>query len=162
MGLCRPRGSGREMIPARSNNPTCRILTSHPQSQIGTPRSTFLSMSAIQYLTGGPERHWTIRSPRPDRVLRNRIPDDVRSRIVTLALDQSGALATGTGRALYKTTSRALLSCRKGSAHRLLKAHEPDLCASPAFITMKSSGGTSSRTRATAPNQLWQTEALLI
>ena len=38
------------------------------------------------YQTGGPEA-LDYRSPRPDRVW-NRIPDDVRARIVTLALDE--------------------------------------------------------------------------
>src|SRR6185437_9378856 len=39
-----------------------------------------------QYQTGGPEA-LDDRSPRPDRVW-NRIPDEVRSRVVTLALDE--------------------------------------------------------------------------
>ena len=48
--------------------------------QIGIPRSTFYRWYD-QYQTGGPEA-LDDRSPRPDRVW-NRIPDDVRSRVVT-------------------------------------------------------------------------------
>src|SRR5271155_3763949 len=54
-------------------------------AQIRIPRSTFYRW-CDQYQTGGPEA-LDDRSPRPDRVW-NRIPDDVRARIVTLALDQ--------------------------------------------------------------------------
>ena len=46
------------------------------------------------------------RSPQPYRAW-NRIPDDVRARIVTLALDESGSSRPRTGRALYRC--RALL-----------------------------------------------------
>ena len=53
--------------------------------QIGIPRSTFYRWCDL-YQTGGPEA-LDDRSPRPDRVW-NRIPDDVRARIVTLALDE--------------------------------------------------------------------------
>ena len=49
------------------------------------PRSTFYRWCDL-YQTGGPEA-LDDRSPRPDR-LWNRIPDDVRARIVTLALDE--------------------------------------------------------------------------
>ena len=55
-------------------------------AQIGIPRATFYRW-CDQYQTGGPEA-LDDRSPRPDRVW-NRIPDQVRERIVTLALDQS-------------------------------------------------------------------------
>src|SRR5436190_15841764 len=73
--------------------------------QIGIPRSTFYRWYD-QYQTGGPEA-LDDRSPRPDRVW-NRIPDDVRSRVVTLR--RAGALATGAGRALHRC--RALLRVR--------------------------------------------------
>src|SRR5205823_12741740 len=82
----------------RSHLPVRRTL-----GQIGSPRSTFYRWYD-QYQTGGPEA-LDDRSPRPDRVW-NRIPDDVRSRVVTLALDEP-ALATGAGRALHRC--RALL-----------------------------------------------------
>src|SRR5271155_4726941 len=53
-------------------------------AQIRIPRSTFYRW-CDQYQTGGPEA-LDDRSPRPDRGW-NRIPDDVRARVVTLALD---------------------------------------------------------------------------
>jgi hypothetical protein len=53
--------------------------------QIGIPRSTFYRWYDL-YQTEGPEA-LDDRSPRPDRVW-NRIPDEVRGRIVTLALDE--------------------------------------------------------------------------
>ena len=71
--------------------------------RIGIPRSTFYRWYD-QYQTGGPEA-LDDRSPRPDRVW-NRIPDDVRSRVVTLALDEP-ELSPRDGRALHRC--RALL-----------------------------------------------------
>ena len=53
--------------------------------QIGIPRATFYRWCDL-YQSGGPEA-LEDRRPRPDRVW-NRIPDDVRDRIVRLALDQ--------------------------------------------------------------------------
>src|SRR5947207_2587637 len=53
--------------------------------QIGIPKSTFYRWCDL-YQTGGPEALDDC-SPRPDRVW-NRIPDDVRARIVRLALDE--------------------------------------------------------------------------
>ena len=67
----------------QSHLPVRRVL-----EQIGIPRSTFYRWCDL-YQTGGPEG-LDDRSPRPDRVW-NRIPDDVRARIVTLALDDDGA-----------------------------------------------------------------------
>ena len=64
----------------QSHLPVRRVL-----EQIGIPRSMFYRWCDL-YQTGGPEA-LDDRSPRPDRVW-NRIPDDVRARIVTLALDE--------------------------------------------------------------------------
>src|SRR5436190_21277397 len=61
----------------QSHLPVRRVL-----EQIGIPRSTFYRWCDL-YQTGGPEA-LDDRSPRPDRVW-NRIPDDVRARIVTLS-----------------------------------------------------------------------------
>ncbi len=54
--------------------------------KIGIPRATFYRWYAL-YQTGGPEA-LDDRHPKPDPVW-NRIPDDVRERIVNLALDES-------------------------------------------------------------------------
>ena len=53
--------------------------------KLGIPRATFYRW-CDRYQTGGPEA-LDDRHPKPDRA-RNRIPDDVRERIVNLALDQ--------------------------------------------------------------------------
>jgi transposase-like protein len=97
--------------------------------QIGIPRSTFYRWYD-QYQTGGPEA-LDDRSPRPDRVW-NRIPDDVRSRVVTLALDEP-ELSPRELAVRFTDAERYFVS--EASVYRLLKAH--DLITSPAFITMK-------------------------
>ncbi len=53
--------------------------------QIGIPRATFYRWYDL-YQTGGPDA-LEDRSPKPGRVW-NRIPDDVRGRILQLALDE--------------------------------------------------------------------------
>src|SRR5271170_4961373 len=88
--------------------------------------------------------------PRPDRVW-NRIPDDVRTRIVTLALDES-ELSPRELAVRFTDTERYFVS--EASVYRLLKAH--DLITSPAFIVMKAADEFKDKT--TAPNQLWQTD----
>jgi putative transposase len=54
--------------------------------KIGIPRATFYRWYDL-YQAGGPEA-LDDRHPKPDRVW-NRIPDDVRERIINLALEQS-------------------------------------------------------------------------
>src|SRR5471032_3209347 len=116
--------------------------------QIGIPRSTFYRWCDL-YRTGGPEA-LDDRSPRPDRVW-NRIPDQIRERIVTLALDQS-ELSPRELAVRFTDTERYFVS--EASVYRLLKAH--DLITSPAFIVMKAADEFKDKT--TAPNQLWQTD----
>jgi putative transposase len=116
--------------------------------QIGIPRSTFYRWCDL-YRTGGPEA-LDDRSPRPDRVW-NRIPDDVRARIVTLALDES-ELSPRELAVRFTDTERYFVS--EASVYRLLKAL--DLITSPAFIVMKAADEFKDKT--TAPNQLWQTD----
>ena len=116
--------------------------------QIGIPRSTFYRWYD-QYETGGPEA-LDDRSPRPDRVW-NRIPDDVRSRVVTLALDEP-ELSPRELAVRFTDAERYFVS--EASVYRLLKAH--DLITSPAFITTKAADEFKNKT--TAPNQLWQTD----
>jgi len=116
--------------------------------QIGIPRSTFYRWCDL-YRTGGPEA-LDDRSPRPDRVW-NRIPDDVRRRIVTLALDES-ELSPRELAVRFTDSERYFVS--EASVYRLLKAH--DLITSPAFIVMKAADEFKDKT--TAPNQLWQTD----
>ena len=100
-----------------------------------------------RYQTGGYEA-LEDRSPRPKQVW-NRIPDDVRGRIVRLALDEPELspreLAT---RFIY--TKGYFIS--EASVYRLLKAH--DLITSPAFVVVKAADAFKDKT--VRPNQLWQ------
>jgi len=97
--------------------------------KIGIPRATFYRWYDL-YQSGGPEA-LDDRHPKPDRVW-NRIPDDVRERIVNLALDES-ALSPRELAVRFTDTEGYFVS--EASVYRLLKAH--DLIASPAFIVMK-------------------------
>ena len=116
--------------------------------QIGIPESTFYRWCDL-YQTGGPEALDDC-SPRPDRVW-NRIPDDVRARIVTLALDEP-ELSPRELAERFTDAERYFVS--EASVYRLLKAH--DLITSPAFIVMKAADEFKDKT--TAPDQLWQTD----
>jgi putative transposase len=116
--------------------------------KIGIPRATFYRWYDL-YQTGGPEA-LDDRCPRPDCVW-NRIPDDVRERIVRLALDEP-ALSPRELAVRFTDTESYFVS--EASVYRLLKAH--DLIASPAFIVMKAADEFKDKT--TAPNQLWQTD----
>jgi transposase InsO family protein len=81
----------------------------------------------------------------------NRIPDDVRARIVRLALDEP-ELSPRELAVRFTDAERYFVS--EASVYRLLKAH--DLITSPAFIVMKAADEFKDKT--TAPNQLWQTD----
>ena len=116
--------------------------------KLGIPRATFYHWYD-RYQTGGPEA-LDDRSPRPDRVW-NRIPDDVRQRIIDLALDEP-ALSPRELAVRFTDTEGYFVS--EASVYRLLKAR--DLIASPAFIVVKAADEFKDKT--TAPNQLWQTD----
>jgi putative transposase len=77
--------------------------------------------------------------------------DDVRARIVTLALDEP-ELPPRELAVRFTDAERYFVS--EASVYRLLKAH--DLITSPAFIVMKAANEFSDKT--TAPDQLWQTD----
>jgi putative transposase len=116
--------------------------------KIGIPRATFYRWYDL-YHTGGPEA-LEDQQPKPDRVW-NRIPDDVRERIIRLALDKP-ALSPRELAVRFTDTEGYFVS--EASVYRLLKAH--DLIASPAFIVMKAADEFKDKT--TAANQLWQTD----
>jgi transposase InsO family protein len=116
--------------------------------KLGIPRATFYRWYD-QYQRGGPEA-LEDRSPRPDRVW-NRIPDDVRSQIVDLAL---AAPELSPRELAVRFTDTKSYFVSEASVYRLLKAH--DLITSPAFIVMKAANSFTDQT--TAPNQLWQTD----
>ena len=116
--------------------------------KLGIPRATFYHWCDL-YRSGGPEA-LDDRSPRPQRIW-NRIPDEVRARIKTLALDEP-ALSPRELAVRFTDTESYFVS--EASVYRLLKAL--DLIASPAFIVVKAADEFSDKT--TAPNQLWQTD----
>jgi len=116
--------------------------------KLGISRATFYRWYD-RYQAGGPEALGD-RSPQPDRVW-NRIPDDVRERIRTLALEES-ALSPRELAVRFTDTKSYFVS--EASVYRLLKAL--DLIASPAYIVMKAADEFKDKT--TAPNQLWQTD----
>jgi transposase InsO family protein len=117
-------------------------------NKIGIPAATFYRWYDL-YQVGGLEA-LNDRHPKPDRVW-NRIPDDVRERIIRLALDEP-ALSPRELAVRFTDTKGYFVS--EASVYRLLKAH--DLIASPAFIVMKAADEFKDKT--TAPNQLWQTD----
>jgi hypothetical protein len=75
--------------------------------KIGIPRATFYRWYDL-YRVGGPEA-LDDRHPKPDRVW-NRIPDDVRERIIRLALDEP-ALSPMLAVSKTLTTHTAALFC---------------------------------------------------
>ena len=81
----------------------------------------------------------------------NRIPDDVRGRIIDMALDEP-TLSPRELATRFTNTERYFVS--EASVYRLLKAH--DLITSPAFIVIKAADEFKDKT--TAINQLWQTD----
>ena len=116
--------------------------------KLGIPRATFHRWYD-RFLSGGVEA-LEDRRPRPGRVW-NRIPEDVRERIVELALNRPEL----SPRELAVTfTDAESYFVSEASVYRLLKAN--DLITSPAFIVIKAAA--EFRDKTTAPNQLWQTD----
>ena len=116
--------------------------------KLGIPRTTFYRWYD-HYQTGGPSA-LEDRSPMPSRVW-NRIPDDVRQRIVDLALDVP-ELSPRELAVRFTDTENYFVS--EASVYRLLKSL--DLITSPAFIVIKAAD--EFRDKTTAINQLWQTD----
>ena len=119
--------------------------------KLGIPRATFYRWYD-RYVTGGQEA-LADRLPRPGRVW-NRIPDDVREQIETLALEEPD-LSPRELAVRFTDTKSYFVS--EASVYRVLKAL--DLIASPAYIVMKAADEFKDKT--TAPNQLWQTDFTL-
>jgi putative transposase len=116
--------------------------------KLGIPRATFHRWYD-RFLTGGVDA-LEDRRPRPKRVW-NRIPENVRKRIIDMALNRPEL----SPRELAVTfTDAESYFVSEASVYRLLKAH--DLITSPAFIVIKAADEFKDKT--TAPNQLWQTD----
>ena len=116
--------------------------------KLSIPRTTFYRWYD-RYQVGGSEA-LEDQSPRPLRVW-NRIPDDVRQRIVDLALDIP-ELSPRELAVRFTDTENYFVS--EASVYRLLKSL--DLITSPAFIVIKAA--EEFRDKTTAINQLWQTD----
>jgi len=116
--------------------------------KLGIPRSTFHRW-CDRYAAFG-EAGLKDRRPHPGRVW-NRIPDDIRNRLVDLALDEP-ELSPRELAVRFTDTEKHYVS--EASVYRILKAH--DLITSPAFIVIKAAD--EFRDKTTAPNQLWQTD----
>jgi putative transposase len=102
-----------------------------------------------QYRTAGPEALQD-KPCRPDRIW-NRIPDEIRKRIIDLALE---APELSPRELAVRFTNQQRYFVSEASVYRLLKAH--DLITSPAFIVIKAAD--EFHTKTTAPDQLWQTD----
>lgn len=124
------------------------LPTKQTIDRLGIPRTTFYRWYD-KYLTGGAEA-LEDRSPKPLRVW-NRIPDDVRQRIVDMALEEP-ELSPRELAVRFTDTQRYFVS--EASVYRLLRAH--DLITSPAFIVIKAAD--EFRDKTTAINQMWQTD----
>ena len=83
-----------------------------------------------RFRSGGPEA-LEDKAPKPDRVW-NRIPDDIRQRVVMMAFEQP-ELSPRELATRFTDTNSYYVS--ESSVYRLLKAH--DLIGSPAFIVIK-------------------------
>ena len=116
--------------------------------KIGIAKSTFYTW-LDRYASGGLDALEDHR-PAPHRVW-NRIPDDVRERIVALALDEPD-LSPREVAVAFTDRERSFVS--EASVYRLLKAR--GLVTSPAFIVMKAADQFANPT--TAIKQLWQTD----
>ena len=127
----------------KSHLPVRRTL-----DKLGIPSTTFyrwyeryqaFGEAGLEDRASGPGRVW------------NRIPDDVRDRIVELALNEP-ELSPRELAVRFTDTQGYFVS--EASVYRLLKAH--DLITSPAFVVIKAADAFKDKT--TAPNQLWQTD----
>ena len=116
--------------------------------KIGIPKTTFYTW-LDRYAAGGLEA-LEDRKPRPKRVW-NRIPDEIRDRIIERALQQP-ELSPREVAVVFTDVEKTFVS--EASVYRILKAE--GLVTSPAFIVMKAADAFANPT--TAVNQLWQTD----
>lgn len=116
--------------------------------KLSIPRTTFYRWYD-RYLVGGVEA-LEDKSSKPGRVW-NRIPDDIRERVVDLALEKP-ELSPRELAVTFTDTRHYFVS--ESSVYRLLKAH--DLITSPAFVVIRAADEFKDKT--TAANQMWQTD----
>ena len=116
-------------------------------AKLGIPRTTFYRWYD-RYLQRG-EAGLKDQSPKPKHVW-NRIPDEMRRKVVKLALMET-ELSPRELAVTFTDTESYFVS--EASVYRVLRAH--DLITSPAFIVIKAANEFKDKT--TAINQLWQT-----
>jgi len=116
--------------------------------RLGIARTTFYRWYD-RYLEGGLAA-LEDKPPKPGRVW-NRIPDDIRERIVDMALEEP-ELSPRELAVRFTDTQSYFVS--EASVYRLLSAH--DLITSPAFVVIKAA--SEFRDKTTAINQMWQTD----
>src|SRR6202048_2583768 len=102
-----------------------------------------------RFRSGGPEA-LEDKPPKPDRVW-NRIPDDIRQRVVMMAFEQP-ELSPRELATRFTDTNSYYVS--ESLVYLLLKAQ--NLIGSPSSIVIKPAD--ECRDKTTAPNQLWQTD----
>ena len=102
-----------------------------------------------RYRAGGPEA-LEDKPSKPDRVW-NRIPDEIRHKVIEWALEQP-ELSPREVAVAFTDAEKTFVS--EASVYRILKAE--GLVTSPAFIVMKAADAFANPT--TAINQLWQTD----
>ena len=124
------------------------VVAEQTLDKLGVPRTTFYRWYD-RYLQRG-EAALSDKAPRPTRVW-NRIPDDVRDKVVKLALDEP-ELSPRELAVMFTDTEQYFVS--EASVYRMLKAH--DMITSPAYIVVKAASEFKDKT--TAINQLWQTD----
>jgi putative transposase len=103
-------------------------------AQIGVPKSAFYAW-LDRHATGGPEA-LEDRKPSPGRVW-NRIPDEVRQKVIALALDQPELSPREVAVAF---TDREHSYVSEASVYRLLRAE--GLITSPAFMVRRLPSGS--------------------
>ena len=117
-------------------------------SKIGIPKTTFYTW-LDRYAAGGLEA-LEDRKPRPKRVW-NRIPDEIRDRIIERALEQP-ELSPREVAVAFTDAEKTFVS--EASVYRILKAE--GLVTSPTFIVMNAADQFANPT--TTTNQVWQTD----
>jgi transposase-like protein len=150
------RGWGRRRMryPATEKLEIIRLVEqSHlpvrqPLDKLGIPRPTFYRWSD-RFQTYGVEGLETEHLRR--HKVWNRIPDDVRDRIIDMALDHADLSPRELA---VKFTDTESYFVSEASVYRLLKAH--DLIKSPSYIVIKANDEFKDKT--VRPNEMWQTD----
>ena len=124
------------------------LLARETLDMLSVPRTTFYGWYERYRLEGRDALQ--DKAPLPARVW-NRVPDDVRDRLLTLALDRPELSPRELAVTFIDTDGYFVF---ESSVYQILKAH--DLITSPAFIVVQAASEFKDKT--TAINQMWQTD----